>query len=371
MEQPPLDASRRYPELDLLRFLASLAVVLLHFTYSMPLVAHIGPAFPTLGGVFRYGYLAVDLFFMISGFVVLRSARHKSLVQFAAARVVRLYPAYWLSCLLTFAGLYFSGMGGSGMGRQLLFNLTMLHEFFGYESLNGVYWSLTYELTFCFLVGLIIGCRLWPWLFGVVLGWLAYTAVAGPLPAGHLFSYLFIPKHSAYFIAGMLFYLLQARETAAWKLHAALLFAFGLALRSDRAERQLAQQLFHDAPLSPVVSGVVISICFLVFYAIVAGWLRLRPHPAWTWLGLLTYPLYLLHGLGAVPLKLLNGKVDRYLLLAGTLALVLLVSALAHVWVERPLSKALGRRLSRLPDWQPLRRLAGAAAVPDRNQQTA
>ncbi|OON67175.1 acyltransferase family protein [Hymenobacter sp. CRA2] len=330
--------------MDLLRFLASLAVVLLHFTYSMPLIARISPSFPALGGVFRYGYLAVDLFFMISGFVVLRSARHKSLSQFVVARVVRLYPVFWLSCLLTFAGLYFSGTGGPGMGRQLVFNLTMLHEFFGYKPLNGVYWSLTYELTFCFLVGLIIGCRLWQWLFGLVLGWLAYTAVAGPLPAGHLFSYLFIPKHSAYFIAGMLFYLLQSRTEAAWKLHAALLFAFGLALRSDRAERQLAQEFFHEAPLSAVVSGVVIAGCFLVFYAIVAG--RLRPHPVWAALGLLTYPLYLLHGLGAIPLNLLSGKVDKYLLLAGTLALVLLVAALAQRLVERPLSLALGRWLN-------------------------
>lgn len=348
MESLPPTTSRRYPELDLLRFLASLAVVLLHFTYSMPLVAHLGPSFPGLGGVFRYGYLAVDLFFMISGFVVLRSARRKSLSQFVMARVVRLYPMFWLSCLLTFAGLYFSGMGGPNLVRQLVFNLTMLHEFFGYASLNGVYWSLTYELTFCFLVGLLIGCRLWKWLFGIVLGWLAYTAVAGPLPASHLFSYLFIPKHSAYFIAGMQFYLLHARTAAAWKLHAALLCAFGLALRSDRAERQLAQQFFHDAPLSAVASGVVIALCFLAFYGIVTGRLRLRPHPAWAALGLLTYPLYLLHGLGAVPLKLLNGKVDKYLLLAGTLALVLLVAALAQRLVERPLSQALGHWLARL-----------------------
>ncbi|WP_400191029.1 acyltransferase family protein [Hymenobacter sp. B81] len=253
---PPTAAAPRSAELDLLRFLASLVVVLTHFTYSMPRIAHLGPSFPLLGGVFRYGYLAVDLFFMISGYVVLKSARHKSLRQFVTARITRLYPAFWLSCLLTFAGLYLSGSlpANPATLRQLVFNLTMLHEFLGYPSLNGVYWSLTYELTFCFLVGLIIAGRLWPWLWPIMLGWLSYTLVAGPLPPNHLFSYLFIPKHSAWFIAGMLFYLLQTRQRPAWQVGLALLAAFALALRSDRAERLLNQQFYHDAPstaLSP------------------------------------------------------------------------------------------------------------------------
>lgn len=44
MKPVPQEASRRYPEWHLLRF-----------TYSMPLVARMGPPFPALGRVFRYG----------------------------------------------------------------------------------------------------------------------------------------------------------------------------------------------------------------------------------------------------------------------------------------------------------------------------
>jgi peptidoglycan/LPS O-acetylase OafA/YrhL len=339
--------ARRYAELDLLRFLASLGVVLLHFTYSMPRVAHIGPAFPALGGIFRYGYLAVDLFFMISGFVVVKSARHKSLSQFVVARVARLYPAYWLSCGLTFVGLHFMSSGAASW-RQLLLNLTMLQEFFGQPSLNGVYWSLTYELTFCFLVGLLIAGRLWPLLFPVLLGWLAYTLVAGPLPPPHLFSFLLIPKHSAYFIAGMLFYVLQARRHAAWPVLLALVAAFALAMRSDRAERQLAQQFFHDAPLNSFVTAGVIALFFLVLYLVLVREWRLPAHPAWGWLGSLTYPLYLLHGLGAAVLGPLAGRANAYLLLGGALVLVLLLARTAHTLVERPLGRWLGRRLPQL-----------------------
>jgi peptidoglycan/LPS O-acetylase OafA/YrhL len=346
MEPLSTVSTGRYAELDLLRFLASLAVVLLHFTYSMPLVAHIGPAFPRLGGIFRYGYLAVDLFFMISGFVVLQSARHKSLAQFATARIKRLYPVYWLSCGLTFAGFYFSGFGPVS-GRQLLFNLTMLQEFFGQPSLNGVYWSLTYELTFCFLIALIIACRLWPLIFPIIVGWLAYTLVAGPLPAAHLFSYLLIPKHSAYFMAGMLFYVLQTRRHAAWQVYLALAAALALALRTDRAERGLAQQLYHDAPLNAILTAGLITLFFLALYLVLVRQWRLPAHPAWGWLGSLTYPLYLLHGLGAVPLAIFKDKLNSYLLLSATLVLVLLLAWAAQVLVEQPLSRLLGRWLAR------------------------
>ncbi|RYU80475.1 acyltransferase family protein [Hymenobacter persicinus] len=361
---PPLstDSTTRYAELDGLRFLASLAVVLLHFTYSMPRVAHIGPDFPLLGSIFRYGYLGVNLFFMISGFVVLRSARRKSLPQFIIGRIARLYPVYWLSCGLTFLGLYFSGsqVAGPVSWRQLLFNLTMLHEFFGQPSLNGVYWSLTYELTFCFLVALLIGCRLWHLLFPIILGWLAYTLVAGPLPVSHLFSYVFIPKHSAYFLAGMLFYVLQTRQHSVWQVYAALCLALALALRSDRAERQWAQQLYHDAPLNAWVAAGLIGLFFLAFYLIFGAQWRLPAQPVWSWLGRLTYPLYLLHGLGAVLLGPLNGKVNSYLLLGAALIIVLLVAWAAHVFVEQPLGRRLGQGLTH---WQARRKAAARLPV--------
>jgi peptidoglycan/LPS O-acetylase OafA/YrhL len=352
LEPQPATLTSRYHELDLLRFLASLVVVLTHFTYSMPVAAHIGPSFYPLDRVARYGYLAVDLFFMISGFVLLKSARHKTVAQFFVARATRFYPIFWLSCLLTFIGLALAPGGqftSPVSWRQFLFNMTLLHEFFGQPSINGVYWTLTYELSFCFLVALIIACRLWKILFPIIVGWLAYTLVAGPLATGNFFAYLFIPKYSAFFIAGMLFYLLQTRPAAAGRIHAAMALALGLALRSNRAEQQLVQAFYHDSvPYNGLITAGIITLFFLAFYALVYQKFRLPAHKCWAWLGHLIYPLYLLHGLGAVPLGLLNGAVNKYLLLLGSLILVLVVAWAAHQLVERPLGRVLNRRLRQL-----------------------
>lgn len=49
--------------------------------------------FPVLSEVTRYGYAGVNLFFVISGFVILMSVWGRTAPQFIASRVSRLYPA--------------------------------------------------------------------------------------------------------------------------------------------------------------------------------------------------------------------------------------------------------------------------------------
>jgi peptidoglycan/LPS O-acetylase OafA/YrhL len=284
---------------------------------------------------------------MISGFTIVKSARHKTVSEFLAARIVRLYPVYWLSCILTFIGLRVSHLMGDVSVKQFLFNMTMLQEFFGQASINGVYWTLTYELTFYFLVTLLISYRLWDYLLPVVVGWLGYTLVAGPEPgASTLFTGLFIPRYSPYFIAGLLFYLLQTRTVASWKVYAALAATVVLTLRTDRAARHAAEQFYHAPHLfNPIISLVLILSLFVLFHLIIFRRFTLPPSPLWAWLGKLTYPLYLTHMLGAIPLQLLNGRVDKHVLLGATIALVLAVAWLVHILVEVPGTALLTRKL--------------------------
>lgn len=57
--------------------------------------------FPKLSAVTAYGAMGVQLFFIISGFVILMSAHGRPVGQFAASRISRLFPAYWTAVLLT------------------------------------------------------------------------------------------------------------------------------------------------------------------------------------------------------------------------------------------------------------------------------
>src|SRR5688572_13967921 len=89
----------RYKELDSLRGIAALCVVLFHFTFGYDnglKILEEGKFY------FTYGYLGVHLFFLISGFVILMTLeKTKSSADFFVSRFSRLYPAYWTAIILT------------------------------------------------------------------------------------------------------------------------------------------------------------------------------------------------------------------------------------------------------------------------------
>ena len=117
-------------------------------------------SFPDLGELFKYGYLGVDLFFMISGWVIVMSVHDSTLLKFVKSRITRLYPAYWF-CLLATAGviMVWGAPRYSIDFTQLVFNATMLNGVIGVPHVDGVYWSLLIELKFYGLIGLFIIAR--------------------------------------------------------------------------------------------------------------------------------------------------------------------------------------------------------------------
>ena len=100
------NGKRRFPELDGLRGIAALWVVLFHYTFGvanhwlkhdLSLAAQVTPWNASIDGL-----RAVDLFFIVSGFVIFMTLdSSKSLLDFVVSRFARLFPAYWFSVLLT------------------------------------------------------------------------------------------------------------------------------------------------------------------------------------------------------------------------------------------------------------------------------
>ena len=83
----------RLQELDALRGVAALCVAFFHYTNGTFLY----------NLVFKFGGTAVDLFYMISGFVIFLSVVNAaSWKEFVKKRIARLYPTYWI-CLLYFS----------------------------------------------------------------------------------------------------------------------------------------------------------------------------------------------------------------------------------------------------------------------------
>lgn len=348
----------RYYEIDLLRFIAAISVALFHLTYRGYHADGLSPVeYPALGIVFKYGYLGVELFFIISGYVVLMSAQSKTLGQFFTSRVMRLYPAYWVACTFTFliARLFGPHVHAPGWSpildaplRGYLVNMTMLQSFFGIAPIDGVYWTLTVELIFYFLVALLISFQWFKHLLSVLAVWLIYCAFVGPTISAGPFSFLLFPRFAPFFISGMVFYLLQTNQAIKWKLYILLLVSYMLSLRAVRAGLEETQGVFHQ-PFSLIVALIIITLFFMIFIAIIRRWVQLEQSKWVAWAGALTYPIYLLHhNIGYIVMQYFGNRVNKYLLLIGVLSMVLLLAYLLHKFIERRFSKLLGQRLQQL-----------------------
>ena len=114
--EPParFPATARAPRLrvlDGLRLVAALSVMAYHYTArtSNAWDGDVRAVWPGVGRLTQYGYLRVNLFFLISGFVILMTAWGRTVETFAVSRVTRLFPAYWVGVALTACCCWCSG----------------------------------------------------------------------------------------------------------------------------------------------------------------------------------------------------------------------------------------------------------------------
>ncbi|MGS2644711.1 acyltransferase family protein [Streptosporangium sp. LJ11] len=353
----PREAPRgggRLAELDLLRFLAAMAVLAFHYFIAFASVWGDRPAelFPAISTISGLGILGVELFFMISGFVILMSIWGRGLGAFALSRLVRLFPAYWVSVAVTAA--VYGLTAATALDPKLSLgeygiNLTMLQRALGVYDANGVYWSLWVELRFYVLISILV-------IAGVTLNrCLAFMGVwllAAGFFAGSEEAWVdlvVMPKYAAYFVGGMAFFLMTkfGPRLVLWCLAG---ISGGLAVNAaiDRVAGRIENVGYAAMPV-PEWAVVATVIGFYVLMAMVAlgwlGWLRWRGLVV---LGALTYPLYLFH----TPAAVLIVPALRDVLPPPLTALVTVLAAMAFSYLvyrlaERPLQEFVKSRRRR------------------------
>lgn len=338
-------APTRVKELDLLRFLAAFLVVLFHYTFrGYAADGFLNMPYPALAPIFKYGYLGVELFFLISGFVILMTASSGSLQKFIVSRMVRLYPAYWVACTVTFVAiLAFGGERFSAGASQYLVNMTLLNEFVGVPSIDGVYWSLAVELKFYALVAVLLAFRQIHRAQAFLVAWLAVTVLLDVFPVGKLRSVL-ISDYAAYFIAGAMCFLVYSQGLTKARV-AAIIASWVVALRGSLQSVSPLEQHYH-AHLDRVVVAVCVSVFFAVMFLVAVKRTGFVARRDWITLGALTYPLFLLHQyLGYMIINRAYPAVNRHWALWGTVMVMLFLAYLTNRLVEQRYSRAFKRML--------------------------
>ncbi|MBJ7450697.1 MAG: acyltransferase [Blastococcus sp.] len=374
-------ASHRLPVLDALRMVAALWVFLAHaaFAENYFRTGDTVPLDPTattgLREIVRTGWMGVDLFFVISGIVITRTAVGRSAAEFIVARFSRIAPSFLVGVTIAILITFFLGGQGTtpynGFATipDLLPSFTLLNYPLGSEvTAEPSYWTLWTEAKFYALVALcLLVCRvgtrrtiiifLTLWLFAVIL------LHEGPQPT---LTALLLTPFAPYFILGAVLGMVRNRRE--------LLLLSPLLLASVVMAAAAAEARGAFATGTSTACVVVLSA------AVVAGLLvkgsDSRLSRTATALGLASFPLYLLnYRFGGLIVGALQsrGVGIGVALVVGSAVLV----TVAYLWASR-VEPHLQRRLkdamvAGLCEFRPEPRPvtgAPAATVPDEPRRT-
>ena len=143
---------------DGLRGVAAMMVVIYHFRGA---ISDISPSWiwPWFDEILGFGFLGVDVFFVISGFVIWSSVRNyihtpAFFARFALRRSIRLDPPYWVTLALQLAAIVFVHKWFPAIDTpfpsvpKIASLFVYLQDLLGYGDICIVFWTLCYEVQF-------------------------------------------------------------------------------------------------------------------------------------------------------------------------------------------------------------------------------
>lgn len=340
-------AKGRYAYLDGIRGLAALFVIMRHTT-----------DFWTFS-VYR-SYLAVDIFFILSGFVISNAYARKmadgtlSLGGFVLVRLIRLYPVYFLSLLLAIP-IYLHSQAGQGAPLSMAETLQLVVMSLLFLPgvmipngllfpINGPYWSLFYEVIANFLYGIfrpLLSSRVLTRLVSILgLLLLLMSWVHGSMDFGFVFTFQGVVAGLVRASFGIFFGILIHPRIARWNIQSRPLLAIALMCgvfmipslgRFDFIVDTLALWLLF--PLCVVLAVTTKSDAF---------------SKGMLFLGSASYPIYVLHEpVGQLVLLVTDGAAAALAPYSGWLLMILLVplAKFLETGIDAPIRKRLSGML--------------------------
>jgi peptidoglycan/LPS O-acetylase OafA/YrhL len=351
----PSAHDNRLPFIHGLRGVAASAVTLFHLYEATPVSQQVVATIPAiLDGMLRLGFLGVDLFFAISGFVISltlykRLATLREWGRFFLRRQLRLDPPYWTAILISIvSAVVLNALRPSTHApvpsvTDLIIHLFYLQDFFGIKAIAGIFWTLCLEIQFYLFFGalmLLLARSSWS---GRAFGWLMLPLYVlsiacfwglVPFPRG-----LFIARWFEFF-TGVVIFLYWRKQLSLLQVAAYLGALLAVLVINPVADSDTAQ----------ATAATVLLIGLIFLLAVESGRVK-------TWfdvnvlryLGDISYSLYLMHALVGIRLLKLVVHEDSsaptaWLLYFVALTMSVAASDIMFRLIERP-SMRLSHRL--------------------------
>ncbi|SON55727.1 glucans biosynthesis protein [Hartmannibacter diazotrophicus] len=332
------NTSRQLVSIQILRAFAALMVVIFHVTDN---------AFSQSLGtvpVFMIGNAGVDIFFVISGFVMYLSTRSPTITpaRFWEARIVRIVPLYYLATLTFLAVvLLLDRLPADFSAFEIVLSglfIPFRNSLNGQEvPLLGVGWTLNYEAMFYLVVGLAIAIAPLQRKMQIVF----IASVLCVLVVGR---FLFEPTGAVgirmtspillEFLSGMMLGVIESRRPRRQIVLGAAMIAAGVALMVflDSRAGTMPRTIGYGLPAVLIVQGFILC----------EGLMRHRSLRLLRWFGDASYSIYLVHG---IVIYAIVSPFSAYLPRSEASCVVLFVLAcgaglLCYEYVEQPLLRA-------------------------------
>ena len=349
LPHPTASSSGRILELDALRAIAAINLLLFHYTLVFP--NKYGFNVP-LGFSMPYGKYGVELFFMLSGFVnAMTLLKKRDPREFLVSRFIRILPSYWL--LIAVNLILFSSFTMYGVHvtpDATLANLSVMPGLFGYESFEPVTWTLQVEMLFYgILMTLFVGGALTSrnafqtcmTLLGISMGGVLLAdqwAILHPhttlASVAEFISEFFILRYLPLFVMGILLHQIWSNRGTRFKNMIGILIA------------AFAFHWIDDHGHNPVATALLFALLALSAYRKLPI-LRWKP---FLFVSATSYSLYLFHNnLGCLLIRHVHDAgLSPLASIIVAFAFSIGVAAAVTFWIERPVSTRLRRAWKRL-----------------------
>lgn len=335
-----LKPHKRIFELDGLRALAAINLVLFHYTHVFSV--KYGYSTP-LGFEWPYGAYGVELFFILSGFVNSMSLlRRGKPVDFVAARMIRILPVFFIAIIANLLIMQYPPLNEQAVSTaQFAANLTLLPRIFGYECLDPVMWTLQIEMMFYFtLVTMYRLGALRRYFIGwgslLVLSYFVCPALDGVgqelqntwwFAAGTAIRRLMLLDFVPLFAIGFLVYMIKTETGDRWKNIVGILGAAFVFHSIDHGK--------HNSLATALIVGLIAASAYGR-----VPMLRVRPL---VYISTISYAIYLSHNnLGCVLIRRLDSiGYPPVICFALGIVFALCLAVLITNWVEGPITKRL------------------------------
>jgi peptidoglycan/LPS O-acetylase OafA/YrhL len=333
--------TKRYLELDSLRGIAVLMVFLFHFVMITE----------EYYDWFVWGTMGVDLFFIISGFVITMSIeRVSSGREFIINRFARLYPTYWTAVTFTFGIIcivsYYKGEAVSL--QQYWGNMTMFQFYLGIRDLDGPYWTMIIEMLFYIFIFILYQIG---WFHKIVL--IGTVLTVGITLTVISFQGEFMESLTAniplmqffpLFFAGILFYkVINEKKIGIYYALILLCLICQLALFPYVGRSRMF--------LNQVDYTIVLSLFFFVLFLFVNNKLQFVKVKPLLFLGKVSYAFYLTHyyisSRHVVPFLYHKMELNFWLVLPISISFCVLLAWVITKFIEVPLNKRLRVQLKK------------------------